>query len=53
MDDKKASYVLIRHQFDGYNRECWPEMIEWLVNHVPKMEATFKAEIPALRRALG
>lgn len=53
LDDKKASYVLIRHQFDGYNRECWPEMIDWLVNHVPKMEATFKAEIPALRRALG
>lgn len=53
LDDKKLSMILIRQPFDGYNRDSWPAMIEWLVQNVRKMEATFKPEIPVLRKVLG
>ncbi len=29
-------------RFDGYNRECRPEMIAWLVEHIRKMKSAFE-----------
>ncbi|SOY94515.1 conserved hypothetical protein [Cupriavidus taiwanensis] len=49
MDDRKVSIVEYGAPFDGHNRECWPEMIQWLVEHVKRMEKTFQKEVPALR----
>ena len=50
MDDNKVSMILTRQVFDGYSRESWPPMIAWLVQHVKRMEATFRFEIDALRQ---
>jgi hypothetical protein len=52
MDDKKASIVGYAKSFDGHNRESWPEMIAWLVEHIQRMEKLFNPQIPALRSAL-
>lgn len=30
---------------DGDDRDKWPEMIDWLINHIIKMEAAFKAPL--------
>lgn len=49
MDDRKVSIIEYGAPFDGHNRECWPEMIQWLVEHVKRMEKTFQKEVPALR----
>ncbi|MBD9383375.1 DUF4268 domain-containing protein [Achromobacter sp. ACM02] len=49
MDDKKVSLIECAASFDGHNRESWPSMIKWLVEHVRRMENAFDKEIPALR----
>ncbi|MCG5074818.1 DUF4268 domain-containing protein [Paraburkholderia tagetis] len=49
MDDKKVSMIECAASFDGHNKECWPEMIEWLVMHVKKMEHAFEGERSDLR----
>lgn len=49
MDDKKVSLIECAAPFEGQNRESWPSMIDWLVDHVRKMEKVFDKEVPALR----
>ena len=56
MDDKKASYVECAEPFDGHNRDCWPQMVDWLVEHVRRMERTFQgqeADLRALAKSLS
>jgi len=52
MDDKKVSIIEYAKAFDGHNRESWPEMIAWLVEHIQRMEKLFNPQIPSLRSAL-
>jgi hypothetical protein len=53
MDDKKMSVIEARQAFDdGHNKENWPAMIDWLVDHVQRMVRAFGPEIPGLRAAL-
>lgn len=42
MDDKKASRIVCSKKFDGYDRDQWPEMINWIVIHIKKLENSFK-----------
>jgi hypothetical protein len=37
-EDKKSSYITYRKAFDGTNKESWPEMIEWHIKHMIKLE---------------
>ncbi len=52
MDDKKVSIIEYAKAFDGHNRDSWPAMIAWLVEHIQRMEKLFDPEIPSLRAAL-
>jgi hypothetical protein len=52
MDDNKVSLIVFAKEFDGYNRENWPEMIAWLVEHTRKIESAFKPQISNLRQAM-
>ncbi|MGO0307879.1 DUF4268 domain-containing protein [Endozoicomonas acroporae] len=38
MDDKKTSYITLERDFDGYNKAVWPEMINWMVQHIHQLE---------------
>ena len=38
MDDKKQSLIVFSEDFDGYNREAWPDMASWLSSHIQKLE---------------
>ena len=49
LGDKKVALIACATAIDGWNRDNWPRMIEWLVDHVKKMECVFDKEIPALR----
>ncbi len=51
MDDKKASIVGYAKSFDGHNRDSWPAMIAWLVEHIQRMEKIFDPQMPSLRSA--
>lgn len=52
LDDKKSSYVRYGHAVDGYNHDNWPEMIEWLIVHIIKLEAAFKKPLAEAMQAL-
>ena len=49
---EKRGEVEYGKAFDAYQRENWPSMIQWLVLHVQKIEATFEPEIGNLRQLL-
>lgn len=51
LDDKKASRVKFSQAVDGYNEENWEMMIEWLVEHFPKLEKAFRPEIEKVKRS--
>ncbi len=52
LDDKKASGIRHRKEFDGYDPDNWPEMIEWLVEHVKRLEKAFGARLKPLGQKL-
>jgi len=52
MDENRASLIVLVQEFDGYNRESWPEMNAWLVDHVRRLENTFDPEIAILRQII-
>ena len=52
LDDKKASRVCYAHPFDGSNRDNWPEMIEWLCEHIVRLEEAFSEPLGRLNRQL-
>lgn len=39
-------------EYDGYNRKNWPDMIDWLVEHVALMEKVFRPQLGAVKRGL-
>lgn len=52
LDDKKACRVSYRHPFDGYDDENWPEMIEWLCDHMVKLESALSVPLERLNQEL-
>lgn len=51
LDDKISSYIRYGLAADGDDREKWPEMIDWLVTHIIKMEAAFKTPLTDVVKA--
>ena len=52
LDDKKSSCIRYGLAVDGDNRENWQGMIEWLVEHIIKMETAFKKPLLDAYQAL-
>ncbi len=52
LDDKKASRIQFKKNFDGYNREYWPEIVEWMVKHMAMLEGAFKQPLILVNREL-
>jgi hypothetical protein len=52
MENNKASRIDLIQIIDGYNRDYWGEMIEWLVKHVGKLEAAFKKPLSEVNAKL-
>ncbi|SOD42740.1 DUF4268 domain-containing protein [Nitrosovibrio sp. Nv4] len=48
MDDNKRSFIEYARSFDGYAQENWPDMIEWLIEHIQKLEAVFGPRVPEI-----
>lgn len=42
LPNKKSSRIQYSHAIDGYNKDNWPEMISWLVEHMIKLEKALK-----------
>lgn len=41
IDDRKACRIACCKSFDSFDRENWPEMIQWMTEYVPKLEKAF------------
>lgn len=52
LEDRKSSYVRYGRAADGDNREEWPELIMWLVEHIAKLEEAFKRPLADAYQAL-
>lgn len=52
MDDKKQSRILYAKDFDGYNKESWPEMIAWLSEHIRALEVAFSEPLNKIGRSI-
>lgn len=52
MEDNKASIIEFAQAFSGHDREQWPEMIAWLVEHVCRLERAFDPHVQLLRAVL-
>ncbi|MCD9496759.1 DUF4268 domain-containing protein [Photobacterium phosphoreum] len=52
LDNKKASRIQFKLNFDGYNRDNWPEIIAWMVKHMTMFEGAFKQPLLRINREL-
>lgn len=52
LEGKKACRITFAKDFDGYDRDNWPEMIQWLSVHIRKFEAALREPLARLNREL-
>ncbi|MBZ4690938.1 MAG: hypothetical protein JG765_2189 [Cereibacter sp.] len=52
MDDKKQSRIIYAKDFDGYDKDCWPEMVAWLSEHLRALEAAFSEPLTRIGRSI-
>ena len=52
LDERKSSRISLSHPFDGVNAESWPEMIEWLCEHIVNLEEAFSEPLSRLNQEL-
>ncbi len=52
LDDKKSSRIQFSRKYDGYNRDNWPEMIEWLIHHIAQLEKALKQPLQEANQQL-
>lgn len=52
LDENKQSRICHAKAFDGYDKENWPEMIDWLSRHFVAFERAFSEPLTDLSRQL-
>ncbi len=52
LDNKKASRIKYEKSFDGYNKESWNEMIEFMVNSMENFEKALKEPLQKINNRL-
>ncbi|WFU08833.1 DUF4268 domain-containing protein [Rhizobium sp. CB3090] len=52
LDDKKQSRISYAHPFDGYESDNWPEMLDWLSEHIRKLEGAFRQPLAQYARSI-
>jgi len=52
LNDKISSYIRYGIPMDGDNRDNWPEIINWMIEHIIKLEAAFKKPLADAYQAM-
>ncbi|MDS1136721.1 DUF4268 domain-containing protein [Nitratireductor indicus] len=52
LDDKKQSRISYARAFDGYDQENWPDIIEWLSQHIRKLEVAFRQPLARFAQSI-
>jgi hypothetical protein len=45
LDNNKQSSIRYRKSIDGYNEDNWPEIIEWMLDHMKRLEKALKPHL--------
>jgi len=45
LDSRKASGIIFRKKFDGYDNSQWSEIIQWMVKNMTSLETAFKDQL--------
>lgn len=51
-DQQKRCAVEFGEEFDGFNQEAWPDMIDWMAEHMRRLEEAFRLPLSALNQRL-
>lgn len=51
-DDKKGSYIRLENPADGDNRDSWPQITSWMIEHLGRFEKAIKQPLMEAGRAL-
>ena len=52
LPNRKACRIQYSRAVDGYNKDNWADMINWLVEHMTRLEATLSAPLGVIRQNL-
>ena len=52
LDKRKSSKISYSRPFDGFNAESWPERIDWLCQHIVKLDEAFSESLNRLNQEL-
>ena len=50
--ERKTSRILYSHPFDGFNTENWPEIVNWLCQHIVKLDKALSKPLDRLNQEL-
>ena len=52
LDNRKACRIKYSHPFESYNSEHWPEIIDWLIEHMIRLEKAFRSPLSEINEEL-
>lgn len=52
LPNKKACRIQYSKPVDGYNKASWPEMIDWLVEHMNRLEKALRQPLESIKPSL-
>ena len=52
LEDNKVSRIVFSKEFDGFNRDNWPEMIAWMVERRKRMERVMGPKLKEAAKSL-
>jgi hypothetical protein len=52
MPNRKACRILFAKPLDGYDKTNWPEMIQWLVEHMTRLKQALRSPLEKIKQEL-
>jgi hypothetical protein len=52
LPQKKSCYIIYERKVDGYDKKNWPEIIEWLIEHMVKLHKAISPYLPDLNKKI-
>ncbi|WMC10095.1 DUF4268 domain-containing protein [Oceanimonas pelagia] len=53
LPNRKACRIQYAMPVDGYDKANWPEMVQWLIEHIVRLEEAMKKPLEQVKLALG
>lgn len=50
LDEKKSCRIQYSHDFEGNDKDCWPEIVSWMIENMKQLELAIKPHLPDANR---